>query len=202
VFISKKDVEIQNELDDISIFAGRSRMKSRSVILLIILLALTIPIFTQEDIEVEFEDPGLEQAIREAINKPSGDIYADDLKELKKLNAAMSNIESLRGIEYCNSIELLILMHNQISDISALAGLTSLLKLSLNNNRISNISPLSGLVLLEFLDLNNNQISDISPLSGLNSMKWLILKDNPLNEAAKNVIIPNFTKEGVEVYYK
>ena len=53
---------------------------------------------------------------------------------------------------------------NQISDISALAGLTNLTLLELCDNQISDISPLAGLTVLHDLVLSHNRISDLSPL--------------------------------------
>jgi len=157
----------------------KSRMKYKSIILIVILLAITIPLQAQEDIKVEFEEPGLEKAIRKAINKPSGDIYASELEEIKELNAEQLEIKSLKGIEHCITIENLCLASNQISDISPLAGLTS----------------------LEKLQLGINKISDISPLININTLEVVDLWDNPLNEEAKNIIIPKLKEKEIEVIY-
>ena len=65
--------------------------------------------------------------------------------------------------------------NNQISDIFALANLTSLTGLYLDNNQISDISALANLTSLTWLDLDNNQISDTSALANLTSLieLWL-----------------------------
>jgi internalin A len=78
---------------------------------------------------VKFENPGLEKALREALNKPSGDIYVNNLKKVKTLIAEFHKIQSLKGIEYCTSLEALSLSYNQINDLRPLAGLTSLVDL-------------------------------------------------------------------------
>lgn len=197
-------------------------MRYRSAALLVILLALTIPISTQEDIKVEFEDPGLEEAIREAIKKPSGDIYASELKELKEFSGGNWNeIKYLGGIEHCTSLEGLDLIGNKISDLSPLAGLASIQVLYLDNNKIIDISRLANLASLEVLYLNNNKISELSLLTGLGSLKELLLdynqisdlgpltdlpflillylKDNQLNKEAKYNIIPKLKEKGVDV---
>ena len=131
---------------------------------------------------VNTPDPNLEAAIREAIEKPIGDIYESDLLGLAKLYASGRDITDLNGLEYCTNLIQLSLRNNQISDISPLSGLSSLTQLSLRDNQISDISPLSGLSSLTVLNLWINQISDISPLSGLASLTQLSLWDNQISD--------------------
>ncbi|GAG04355.1 unnamed protein product, partial [marine sediment metagenome] len=90
---------------------------------------------------VTFPDPNLETAIREAIGKPSGDIYQSDLDNLTSLDADSRNIIDLTGLEHCTSLTNLRFMSNQISDISPVSNLTSLTGLFLISNQISDISP-------------------------------------------------------------
>ena len=49
--------------------------------------------------------------------------------------------------------------------------------MSLNHNSISNLSPLAGLTSLKTLSLKENKITDISPLAGLTSLTSLNLED-------------------------
>ncbi|MBN1797390.1 MAG: leucine-rich repeat domain-containing protein [Spirochaetales bacterium] len=115
-------------------------MKYKSIVLLIIFLVLTIPLHSQQNIKVKFEDPGLEQAIRKTIDKPSGDIYASELKGLKELDGEDFNIISLKGIEYCTSLEELYLSNNQIGDLSPLIGLSSLKAIWIYRNPLSGVT--------------------------------------------------------------
>jgi hypothetical protein len=131
---------------------------------------------------VTFPDPNLEAAIREAIGKPSGPIYASDLVGLDTLFACNRSITNLTGIEYCTSLTVLDLRYNQISDLSPLSGLTSLTGLILESNQISDLSPLSGLTSLTVLALDWNQISDLSPLSDLSSLTELYLDWNQISD--------------------
>ena len=89
--------------------------------------------------------------------------------------------------------------YNNISDISALSGLSNLEFLVLSANNISDISTLSGLSNLEFLGLWENNISDISTLSGLTNLQTLVLYDNPLSQNVINVHIPQLEVRGVDV---
>jgi hypothetical protein len=62
--------------------------------------------------------------------------------------------------------------------------------LSLSSNQISDITVLSGLTSLLILALQNNQISDISALSGFTNLMWLCLVNNPLNVEAYSTYLP------------
>jgi internalin A len=129
---------------------------------------------------VNFPDPGLEAAIREAIGKPTGDIYDTDLVGLTTLDANSCGVSNLEGMQHCVDLTELYLWDNQIVSISALAGLTDLTGLALGINRIVNISSLSSLTNLTWLNLWDNQILDISPLSSLINLTWLGLGNNQI----------------------
>ena len=57
-----------------------------TLLLVSILVSLLVSVFpgstAMADTIVNFPDPGLQQAIRDAIGKPSGDIYQSDLDSL------------------------------------------------------------------------------------------------------------------------
>lgn len=152
---------------------------------------------------VTFIDPNLETAIREAINKPTGYIYQEDLFDLTYLDASNRGIQDLTGLEYCIRLSYLDLGMNPITNISQLAGLHELSELYLyenpitdlsplaelwgltvlviSGNHITVISPLSGLTNLYLLDLNGNQISDISPIEPLENLIELNLDNNQIS---------------------
>jgi len=129
---------------------------------------------------VSFPDPGLEAAVREAIAKPTGDIYDTDLVGLTFLDARGRSISDLEGIQYCVDLTNPLLNNNQISDIAPLAGLTNLTTLELGGNQISDISALAGLTSLTSLNLIYNQISDITALGSLINLETVILVDNQI----------------------
>ena len=140
--------------------------------------------FEEEEVEeaVYFPDPNLEAAIREAIDKPTGEVYPSDLEGLTLLDASYRDISDLTGLEHCTSLTQLYLYQNQISDISPLAGLNNLAELSLWENQISDISPL----------VDN---------TGLGEGDWVDLTGNPLSEQSINEYIPALEARGVQVYY-
>ena len=156
--------------------------------------------------EVHFPDLGLEAHIRNAIAKPTGQIYDSDLVDLTHLIANRGNcywvpncqlISSIEGIQHCTNLEYLGLDGNQISSIGALSGLIKLTHLELQNNQIVDISALSGLTNLTYLGLHNNGISDISALSGLAKLTKLMLDNNSISDISALSGLTNLTHLGL-----
>ncbi|HUU94502.1 MAG TPA: leucine-rich repeat protein [Phycisphaerae bacterium] len=119
---------------------------------------------------VSFSDRCLEDAVRRAISKDTGDITIGDLASLTSLTASRVGIANLSGLEYCTNLEYLDLVDNDIVDLGPLAGLTKLKTLHLGNNLIVNISLLADLPALEVLTLIANQVSDLGALQGMTSL--------------------------------
>ncbi|HOA80850.1 MAG TPA: leucine-rich repeat domain-containing protein [Defluviitaleaceae bacterium] len=137
---------------------------------------------TQKVKHVSFADANLEKVIRKEINKLKGEIYPEDLLEIKKLIANEKNIKGLEGIEYLKNLENLQLHSNQISDLTPLKELKNLKFLWLHSNNISDLTPLVNLTNLEDLHLSNNIISDVSPIKGLKNLKNLWLHSNKITD--------------------
>ena len=76
---------------------------------------------------------------------------------------------------------------NQLTDISALSGLTNLESLYLGNNQLTDISPLSGsgLIKLRFLYLDGNLIREVPDCSRLTELRVLNLNENLLEDISK-----------------
>lgn len=119
------------------------------------------------DSVVTFRDPQLEQAVRDALGKPSGSITVDEALTLTALFADNRQISELGGLSKLKNLNFLNLERNQISDLNELSALTNLGQLFLGWNNISDISPLAGLPTIFELDLRNNLISDVHPLYDL-----------------------------------
>ena len=191
----------------------------------VITLALFLPVgaVSAADPVVNFPDTNLQAAIRDKINKPTGDIHQSDLENINGLLANYKNIGNLTGLEYCINLQVLDLSSNQIqdisllaylknldllnldsnniNDISPLASLTNLVDLFLSSNQIKDISPLASLTNLDDLHLLSNQINDISPLLSLTNLTSLYLEDNPLYLTSINTYIPRLKDRGVTVFY-
>ena len=146
---------------------------------------------------VDFSDPGLEGAIRDAIGQPTGDIHNTDLIGLMVLGSNNPVIVNLEGIQHCVDLVELNLRINQIVDISPLSGLTNLTRLLLDWNKISNINALSGLTNLRELGLLSNEIVDISALSNLTNITWLALDWNKISNISALAGLTNLTELGL-----
>ena len=84
----------------------------------------------------------------------------------------ISDLSALSGLTNLRSLNLFL---TNISDLSALSGLTNLTELDLSGTNISDLSALSGLTNLTWLDLSVTNISDLSALSGLTNLTELDL---------------------------
>ncbi|MDP2323893.1 MAG: leucine-rich repeat domain-containing protein, partial [Gammaproteobacteria bacterium] len=129
-----------------------------------------------------FPDPNLEQAVRDAIDKPSGAIEFSDLEGVTSLDGSGYGIQDLTGLEQLADLTDLRLNNNSISDLSPVAYLTGLTHLELSNVNPSGIAALGSLTNLTFLDLSENGITDVGDLAGLDSLESLDLSGNDLSE--------------------
>ncbi len=129
---------------------------------------------------VEFPDTALASAVREALNKPEGDILASEMAALTRLNLPWEGIAGLDGLQYAVNLSKLYLNNNQVADLSPIAGLTSLSILQLDYNQVSDLTPLSNLTGLTELTLWHNAITDIAPLADLDRLTLLDLDQNQI----------------------
>lgn len=148
---------------------------------------------------VTFKDLTLEKAVRDSINKPTGDIYKSDVAKITKLTIAgpilsIGNLKDISGIENLTNLQYLDLSFNPISDISGLKGLSNLQYLDLSSNEISDISALKGLTNLQILYLSDNQINNISILAGLTNLQQLSLSCNPIKNISMLKGLTNLQK--------
>lgn len=184
-------------------------MKSLPMLLLVGCLCLFIGVSAVEAQVVEIPDPGLREAIEEALGKePGAPITADDMATVRSIDrwgwGSGPDISDLTGLEFASNLEhltvahrsvsdlsplaglarlkSLYLGHNVISDLSPLAGLTGLRTLLFYGNKVSDLSPLAGLTNLEFLNIDSNSVPDLSPLAGLTNLDYLKLGNNPISD--------------------
>ena len=173
------------------------RRVARLILLLLgmsLVLATLWPTDAAEAATVVFPDANLETAIREALNKPTGDITTEDLAGLTVLDAAWRGIQDLAGLDNATNLTELHLNGNQINDISPLSLLTNLTRLNLNWNQISDISALSSLTSLTDLSLFGNQIDDISVLSVLTGLTKLDVEGNQISDISVLSSLTNLTE--------
>nr|WP_309098411.1 leucine-rich repeat domain-containing protein [Fredinandcohnia onubensis] len=131
---------------------------------------------------VQFADPALEEAVRDALRITSRELVESDLTILTSFDATDRGITDITGLEYAINLEDLNLDSNSITNLEPLKSLTNLSYLSLINNEISDISALKNLTNLQFLALDWNHIEDIEALSGLTNLSMLSLQNNRIKD--------------------
>ena len=89
----------------------------------------------------------------------------------------------------------LYLSDKALADLSGLNGLTPDVDyLNLDRNNLTNVTPIAGMTSLKWLRLNDNKLADLPDLSALVSLKRIYLKNNKFTsvpEELKN--LPNLT---------
>jgi Leucine-rich repeat (LRR) protein len=148
-----------------------------------------------------FPDKNLDAVVREAINKPDGDVTISDVQGMIELDANNKGITNLEGLEYCTDLQQIYLAYNPITDISPLGKLPGHTVIAYDNGNpfsytklyiglagtgISDISPLSNLTNPTYLTLMlpENHIRDLTPLSGLTNLIALYLRCNQIVNVA------------------
>ena len=136
---------------------------------------------------VPFPDANLCQAVRDAINKPTGDIHMDDLVGVgfSVLEADGLQIASLEGLQYCRDLTVLNLGGNTgITDLSQIGQLPNLAGVVLDGTRPLSLVPLQQLAALKKLHLSGCALADMSALGGMAGIEELYLDGNPLSGVA------------------
>ncbi len=108
--------------------------------------------------------------------------FVSRLRNVQNLTVRCNQISDISALHNLNSLIVLDLTDNQIGDISALSSLTNLMSLSLGCNQISDISALSNLTNLGYLNIWGNQISDISALSNITDLEILGIWGNQISD--------------------
>lgn len=166
--------------------------------LLAIILSVFLLVFLFEDSEsvVEFSDSGLEEAVRDTIEKEEGTIYIKDVENIQILDASDRKIENLDGIEFLIELRDLNLEDNFVKNVSPLKNTTKLQKLNLRNNEITSLEEIQfqDVIYLNIRDLSlrhnvkrdkngkGTRLSDISLLSKMVSLRKLGLRDNHVED--------------------
>lgn len=100
------------------------------------------------------------------------------MTELKKLYLVGINLTSLSGIEVLQSLEILDVSKNHLTDLEPVAQLHTLKELYAADNDLTSCPAVEGLA---YLDLSGNLIEDISCLSGFNTLTTLYLQRNKIS---------------------
>ena len=116
----------------------------RSIVYFIRLLLLASIVTSALAQEVSIPDPGLNAAIREALQKPFGPLTQQDLLTLTNLSAGGQQIRSVQGLEAARNLRILDLDNNSLTNFNITSALTNLTILDLFNNHLTNFVLSSG----------------------------------------------------------
>ena len=137
-------------------------------------------------------DASLRDAFREQLNLGAGtDFTQQQVRAITTIEAEMSGMSDLTGLEQAMALTTLVLPGNEITSITPLKQLTKLTSLNLAGNAITDITSLSGLTALTTLNLGGNSLTDISAIKDLTDLTALDLSNNALTDIS---LLENFTE--------
>jgi len=116
----------------------------------------------------------------ELINDPTSSFGIKYLTSLKKLNLSKNEISDLSFLSSIRTLVEVDLSHNNIGNIDYIVDNQGLEKLNLAYNFVSDVKKLQYVHFIEYLDLSYNGITNINPLSSVYSLKSLLLNGNTL----------------------
>ena len=133
------------------------------------------------DGQVQFEDPMLAAAVREEMGLGAQEpVLEEEFKLLTELDCADKGIQSLSGLEYASSLQLLNLAGNRLDeeDLKVLTALPRLSRLDISGNGLEGISPLKEISGLEVLDISSNRLYSLDVLEDFPALKKVYAQEN------------------------
>jgi formylglycine-generating enzyme required for sulfatase activity len=148
------------------------------LLLTLIMQGSTAPARAQE---IAIPDPGLNAAVREILQKPSGPLTEQDLLSLTYLDAHHRNISTVDGLEAARNLTVLFLNSNLLTNFALPSGLTNLIVLDLSLNQLTNVSLPGGLTNLTTLVIEGNPLPSLLVPPDLTRLAYLDLDNNQLS---------------------
>ena len=130
--------------------------------------------------EVTIPDPGLNAAIRQALQKPNGPLTEQDLLSLTNLLAGHRNISSVEGLEPARNLRILDLDANSLTNFPIADALTNLTILDLFGNHLVNFVLSNAPPQLRILDIALNSLTQCALPAGMTNLDTLFLENNSL----------------------
>jgi formylglycine-generating enzyme required for sulfatase activity len=165
----------------------------RSIVHSIRLLLLASLLTSALAQEVSIPDPGLNAAIRQALQKPAGPLTEQDLLQLTGLNATGRNIATVAGLEAARNLFGLDLFNNHITNFSLPSQLTNLVFLDISANPLTNCSLPLGLAQLQNLVIESTTLTNLTLPAGMIRLAELDLVGNRLTRFAVPLDMTNLT---------
>ena len=139
----------------------------------------------------QFREPLIEQAVREALRKPEGELSKEDLNQVTSLHIYGKQIYQYEGqfwfrgkYDYAYLYDFqqsgLFEQNGGISSLEDVKALPNLTELSVYNQNISDLEPLRGTKIAR-LGLAHNPITSLAPLRGNGNIQYLNISCLPLD---------------------
>jgi formylglycine-generating enzyme required for sulfatase activity len=132
------------------------------------------------DAQVTIPDPGLNAAVREALQKPVGPLTQSDLLNLNVLSACCRDIKNLQGLEAAQNLRILDLHSNSLTNGALINSFTNLQIIDLFQNRLSSFTLSSARSNLTVIDIAFNSLTQCSLPNGLTNLDTIFLEGNQL----------------------
>jgi formylglycine-generating enzyme required for sulfatase activity len=155
-------------------------LNKKTIFHVIEVLALTSFLTAATAQEVIIPDPGLNTAIRAALQKPSGPLTEQDLLSLTFLSAGGRSITNAAGLEAARNLGILDLNNNSITNFQITDALTNLSILDLFQNHLASFVLSNAIPKLNILDVAFNSLAQCSLPAGLTNLDTLFLEGNVL----------------------
>src|SRR5262245_7007718 len=115
-------------------------MNLKTILALIWAVTLTNFMVSAGAQEVSIPDPGLNAAVRESLQKPSGPLTEQDMLNLTTLRAENRGITNAQGLDAARNLLDLNLDANALRNFVLPTTLTNLIALNLANNQVNNFA--------------------------------------------------------------
>ena len=138
---------------------------------------------TTPDEAVMIPDPVLLAAIRDELGIPGSQLTCGDMAALDWLVLEEgSGLKSLAGLHNAVNLEVLYVSDTEVSDLTPIRDLASLLYLGVSGSPIADMSVIAGLTGLRTLDIDTIGVTSIEFLRGLTQLESLSLRENPIED--------------------
>jgi formylglycine-generating enzyme required for sulfatase activity len=149
----------------------------------LVLTLLALASFTTSSLAqtVSIPDPGLNAAIRSALQIPTAPLTAQDLLTLTNLDASRRNVKSTVGLEAARNLVSLNLQINLLTNFSIPTTLTNLSILDLSANPLASFSVSSGLTKLTSLTAEGCSLTNLTLPATLTGLTNLDVEGNNIS---------------------
>jgi internalin A len=106
----------------------------------------------------------------------------ENLINLRNLDCSSTRVSDLHFVSGLPSLQILSLSNTSVNDLSLLSNLTQLKNVIAHNTEVSNLSPLKSLYQITAIEVSKTQITSLLPLSKLQNLTWLNITDTDVSD--------------------